>query len=152
MSGLRAALQTVMPAMLRHEGVWEGIYSHIGIDGALIDQYHVWTQCELPDTGPYAYVQHNRMRWADGRVAEFHFGGALVGHRLMWDTDRFTGHGWQTEDDLIMLRLDRRDVPDSHYVEIIDMARDGLSRMRTWHWYQGGQPLKRTLCDERRVG
>ncbi len=152
MSGLRDALQAVMPAMLRHEGVWEGSYRHIGINGALIDQYDVWTHCELPDTGPHAYVQHNRMRWADGRAAEFHFGGALVGDRLVWDTDRFRGHGWQTGDDLIMLRLDRRDVPDSYYVELIDIARDGLSRMRTWHWYLNGQPWKRTLCDERRVG
>jgi hypothetical protein len=147
---LRAALRAALPAMFAHEGEWEGTYRHIGVDGALIDDYHVATRCELPDAGPHAYVQHNRMTWADGRTAEFHFGGSLVGSQLVWNTERFDGHGWQSGA-IILLRLDRRDVADSHYVEMIDIAPDGQSRMRTWHWYRNGSPWKRTLCDERRV-
>jgi hypothetical protein len=151
MTGLRDALRMVMPGMFAHEGEWDGRYRHIGVDGAMIDSYAVHTRCELPDDGPFAYIQHNRMRWDDGRTAEFRFGGALVADRLIWETDRFHGFGWQSGA-LILLRLDRRDVPDSHYVEMIDIAPDGNSRMRTWQWYQNGQPWKRTLCDERRVG
>lgn len=148
---LRAALHAAMPAMFAHEGEWDGTYRVIGVDGALIDEYRVRTRCELPDDGPYAYIQHNRMEWADGRSADYCFGGALVGDQLVWNTDRFYGHGWQSGE-LILLRLDRRDVADSHYVEMIDIAPDGKSRMRSWHWYQDGQPWKRTLCDERRIG
>ncbi len=148
---LRAALAAAMPAMFAHEGEWEGTYRVIGVDGTDIDYYRVHTRCELPDTGPHAYIQHNRMTWPDGRTADFQFGGALVGDQLVWNTDRFFGHGWQSGP-LILLRLDRRDVADSHYTEMIDIADDGNSRMRCWHWYQKGQPWKRTLCDERRIG
>jgi hypothetical protein len=147
----RAALAAAMPAMLLHEGWWDGWYRHVDSDGALLDAHRVKTHCEFPDSGPWHYVQHNWLTWEDGRSAVYEFGGRLEGDRLVWATDRFSGYGWQTHEDTLMLRLDRRDVPGACYIEMITIAPDGQSRARTWQWFRNGAPWKRTLCDERRI-
>ncbi|WP_233997300.1 hypothetical protein [Porphyrobacter sp. HT-58-2] len=147
----RAALAAAMPAMLQHEGWWEGWYRHLDADGTLLDAHRARTHCEFPDSGPWHYVQHSFLAWEDGREASYTFGGRLEGERLVWDTDRFSGYGWQTHEDTLMLRLDRLDVPGAHYVEMISIAPDGQSRARTWQWFKDGAPWKRTLCDERRI-
>jgi hypothetical protein len=140
-----------MPGMLAHEGQWEGIYRHIAADGTLLDEHKMWTHCEFPDDGPYAYIQHNRLSWADGRIANYVFGGVYRNGRLYWDTDRFHGYGWETNEGTLMLRLDRLDVPGSYYIEMINLAPDGQTRARTWQWFKDGRPWKRTLCDEWRI-
>lgn len=148
---MKADFAAAMPAMAAHEGEWEGIYRHIAADGTVIDQHHTWTWCEFPDEGPFAYVQHNRLSWKDGRTATYEFGGVFEDGQLRWNTDRFSGHGWETGEGVIMLKLDRNDVPGSYYIEMITIAPDGQSRARTWQWFKDGKPWKRTLCDEIRV-
>jgi hypothetical protein len=145
------AFTSAMPNMLRHEGEWEGVYRHIDCDGALLDQHQMWTWCEFPDDGPFAYVQHNRLTWDDGRTATYEFGGIYREGRLYWDTDRFSGYGWEAEEGTLMLKLDRLDVPGAYYIEMINIAPDNQTRARTWQWFKGGRPWKRTLCDEWRV-
>jgi hypothetical protein len=147
----RAALAAAMPALLLHEGWWDGWYRHVGSDGVLLDAHRVRTHCEFPDAGAWHYVQHSFLAWEDGREASYIFGGRLEGERLVWETDRFAGYGWQTQDDTLMLRLDRRDVPGAHYVEMINIAPGGQSRARTWQWFLDDKPWKRTLCDEERI-
>lgn len=149
--GNRAELEAVMPAMLLHEGWWDGWYRHIEADGTPIDAHRVRTWCEFPDEGEWHYVQHNWLNWEDGREAVYEFGGRLDGQRLVWGTDRFHGHGWEAEDDTLMLRLERLDVADAYYVEMINIAPDRQSRARTWQWFRHGRPWKRTLCDEWRI-
>lgn len=144
-------LRQHMPAMLRHEGWWDGHYRHFDADGTLVDIHRTRTHCEFPDSGDEVYLQHNWLEWADGRTSEYHFGGRFEGGFLVWDTDRFHGRGWQTHEDVLMLRLARRDVPDAYYIEMITIAPDGQRRARTWQWYRGGVPWKRTLCDEWRT-
>jgi hypothetical protein len=147
----RAALKAAMPAIFAHEGRWDGVYRHISTDGDLIDQHRTVTWCELPDSGPWVYVQHNQLFWDDGREANYEFGGRLEGDLLFWDTDRFSGYGWQGEEETIMLKLDRLDVPGAYYVEMINIAPDHQARARTWQWFKDGKPWKRTLCDEWRI-
>jgi hypothetical protein len=148
--GNRAQLAAAMPAMLLHEGHWQGWYRHFSADGELLDAHRVKTWCEMPDDGPFHYVQHNWLEWDDGRSATYEFGGTLVGNRLHWETERFAGHGWQTAEDVLMLRLDRRDVADAYYIEMIALAADRQTRGRTWQWFQDGRPWKCTLCNEER--
>ena len=148
----RDALKVAMPAMLLHEGWWEGWYRDFDCDGTLLDERRVKTHCEFPDAGPSHYVQHNWLSWPDGRKATYEFGGRLDGERLVWETDRFAGYAWQTGEETLMLKLDRFDVPDSFYIEMIHLAPDGQSRARTWQWFRDGKPWKRTLCDEVRSG
>lgn len=148
--GNRAALMAAMPAMLLHEGQWQGWYRDVSTDGLLLDARRVKTWCEFPDDGPFHYVQHNWLEWDDGRRATYEFGATLVGDRLFWEAERFAGFGWQTADDVLMLRLDRRDVADAYYIEMIALAADRRTRARTWQWFQGGLPWKWTLCNEER--
>ena len=141
----------IMPNMLRHAGTWEGIYRHVTRDFILVDEHRMHTLCEFPTDGPYAYIQHNRLSWDDGRTADYEFGGIYRDGQLHWDTDRFHGYGWETHEGTPMLRLERRDVPGSYYIEMINLAPDGKTRARTWQWFKDGKPWKRTLCDEWRV-
>jgi hypothetical protein len=80
----RAQLAAVMPAMLLHEGWWDGWYRHYDLAGGLLDAHRVRTRCEFPDDGPWHYVQHNWLSWEDGRTAHYEFGGRLEGDRLVW--------------------------------------------------------------------
>lgn len=141
-----------MPNMLRHAGEWEGIYRHVDRDFTLVDEHRMWTGCAFPADGEFAYIQHNKLSWADGRTAEHRFGGVFRDGLLHWDTDRFQGFGWETLDGVVMLRLDRKDDPGVHFVEMINLSTDGNTRSRTWQWFRDGVPFKRTLCDEWRVG
>jgi hypothetical protein len=140
-----------MPAMLLHAGEWDGTYTHLDLDGTIIDQHRTRTWCSFPDDGLDAYIQKNILIWPDGRTATYEFGGVFNGTHLIWDTDRFHGLGWQTHEDTVMLRLERRDTPGAYYVEMINLAPDGQTRARTWQWFKDGKPWKRTLCDEWRV-
>ena len=141
-----------MPNMLRHAGQWEGIYRHVARDFTLVDEHRMWTTCEFPAAGEFAYIQSNRLEWADGRTEVRSFGGSFRDGMLHWDTDRFSGTGWETHHGIVMLHLDRKDVPDAHFTEMIELSADDDSRARTWQWFEGGKPVRRTLCDEWRVG
>lgn len=151
MSGWRALMAENMPNMLAHEGHWDGMYRHQDADGTLTDEHRVLTQCEFPDDGKFAYVQHNDLIWADGRKAQYEFGGFYRDDRLWWDADNFAGYAWES-DGLLLLRLDRKDAPGERYTEMIEIAEDGKSRARIWQWFRNGTPYRRTLCDEKRVG
>ncbi|HZG47435.1 MAG TPA: hypothetical protein VEZ41_14385 [Allosphingosinicella sp.] len=140
-----------MPNMLRHEGKWEGTYRHIARDGTLVDQHEMTTLCEFPAGGEFAYVQHNHLRWTDGRELKRSFGGAFRDGLLRWDTDRFAGYGWETREGVVMLKLDRKDEPGVHFIEMITLGSDNRTRARTWQWFRNGVPFRRTLCDEWRV-
>ena len=150
--GNRERLAAAMPSILRHEGTWEGTYRFVDVDGRLTDEYASRIECGFPDDGPFAYLQKNLYRWADGREARYEFGGELIGERLWWDTERFAGWGWQTHDDIIMLTLDRKDEPGVSFTEAILFAPDPDYRARTWHWFRDGRLFQRTLCDEHRIG
>lgn len=137
--------------MLAHEGRWEGVYTHIDTAGRVLERHQSSVTCVFPETGPYAYVQYNRFTWDDGRVVETQLPGVLREGKLWWDTDTFSGCAWQTDDDLILLNLKRKDDPGAHFVEIIALGASGVDRARTWHWFKDGALFKRTLCDERLV-
>ena len=149
--GHRADIESRMPALLLHEGIWVGRYTTIDLDGRVVDRHVSRVECEFPDEGPHAYVQRNRFAWNDGRTHEIEFGGVLEGERIFWDTERFTGYGWVTREDVVLLTLDRKDRPGDSFTEIIVLAPDGQSRGRTWHWFRNGRLFQRTLCDEHRI-
>ena len=58
--GNRAELENSMPAMLLHEGVWEGRYRFVDLGGNVTDEYSSRIECTFPDDGPYAYVSDQR--------------------------------------------------------------------------------------------
>ena len=140
-----------MPAMLDHEGTWEGVYTHIDRNAEVIDKHKVQVICEFPTSGQYAYIQHNHFTWDDGREFKMDLPGVYRDGRLWWDLETFSGSAWQTKDNLILLNLDRKDDPGANFFELIAMGSTGKHRSRTWHWFKDGQLFKRTLCDEWKV-
>jgi hypothetical protein len=149
----RDRMASLFPAMLRHEGLWAGTYTHLDITGSLIDRHGSEVHCLFPQDGPHPYVQKNRFFWEDGREEKATLEAWLAEDgRLRWDNDRFHGCAWETDFGVVMLRLDRKDEPGAHFVECIVLGESGHDRVRTWHWFKDGRPIRRTLCDERRIG
>lgn len=142
---------TAFAAMRAHAGVWEGRYTHLDAAGREIDRHAARVVCDFPASGRPFYVQHITFTWPDGRVREDRFDGVIAGDRVRFDTPAFTGHAWESEG-VVLLHLDRKDEPGAHFVEAIILAPDGRTRARTWHWFKDGALIRRTLCDERRVG
>ena len=75
----------IMPAMLKHEGVWEGVYTHLDPDGSVIDRHKSHVICEFPSSGGYAYIQHNHFMWEEGREERVQLPGILRDGKLWWD-------------------------------------------------------------------
>lgn len=140
-----------MPGMLRHEGVWRGVYRHFQPDATLIDAHEAQVECEFPTDGPYVYVQHNTFTWADGATKKATLPAVFHDGKLWWDVDAFTGWGWESEFGLILLNLTRKDDPGANFFEMITLSDTGRHRARTWHWFKDGALIRRTLCDEIRV-
>jgi hypothetical protein len=150
-SGWRARLAATFPSILRHEGRWTGIYTHLDAGAQVVDRHASEVVCEFPDGGDFAYVQRNRFTWPDGRTTTATLNGELRGDRLWWDAETFSGWAWETREGLILLDLERKDEPGARFYEIIVTAPDGRTRARTWHWFKDGQLYRRTLCDEVRA-
>ena len=144
----REQIERAMPSLLLHEGVWTGRYRTVDLNGGTVDEHESRVECLFPDNGRYHYVQRNAFRWADGRTHEVEFGGVLRDERIFWDTETFAGYGWTTRDDVVLLTLDRKDVANASFTEIIVLGGDRNNRARTWHWFQDGVLYQRTLCDE----
>jgi len=142
-------LKTMMPEMYQHQGVWEGVYQHIDLDGKIIDEHASHVECVFPDQGEEVYVQRNRFTWDDGREHKVEFSGVIKDNKIWWDTDTFCGFGWVAAKNIILLELDRKDVENTKFSEIIVLGQNKRERVRTWHWLQNGKCFKRTLCNER---
>ena len=143
--------RNAMPSMLKHEGVWEGIYTHVNAKTEVIDKHKVSIRCEFPASGPYPYIQHNHFTWDDGREYRATLPGVFKDGRLWWDQETFHGSAWETRDGIILLNLTRKDEPGAHFFEMITMGDTGEHRSRTWQWFKDGRLFKRTLCDEWRI-
>ena len=140
-----------MPGMLRHEGIWEGLYTHIDDETKIIDKHRARVVCEFPTDGPYVYIQHNHFVWDDGREYKVQLPGVFRDGRLWWDTETFHGSAWETSDGLVLLNLESNDDPGANFFEMIALGDTGKHRSRTWHWFKDGKLFKRTLCDEKLV-
>lgn len=144
-------LDGIMPAMLAHEGVWNGTYRHIDLAGETVDLHQARVECIFPNNGPWAYIQKNLFTWDDGRERRVTLHGELRDAKLWFDHETFSGTSWETDKGLVLLDLDRKDDPGANFYEIICMGASGMDRARTWHWFKDGKLFKRTLCDERRT-
>lgn len=135
--------------MLKHEGVWEGTYQHFDVEGNMLDKHRSSVECIFPTEGDVVYIQKNKFEWEDGKTYEVEFGGVIRDNKIYWDTETFSGYGWQSHN-CILLQLDRKDDPGASFTEVIILGEDGDHRARTWHWFKNGKCFKRTLCNESR--
>jgi len=144
-------LASIMPNVVKHEGLWRGVYTHVDETGTLIDRHQSQVECIFPVSGDIVYIQKNHFTWDDGREYRAELPGTLKDAKIWWDTDTFSGYAWETSCGLTLLNINRKDIPGAYFYEMIAMGDTGEFRSRTWHWFKGGKLFKRTLCEERRV-
>jgi hypothetical protein len=143
-----------MPLLARHEGVWEGTYTYYNSAGEKVDEHQSRLFCRFPDSG-HPYHQTNLYTWPDGRTEVRDFPAQYRDKRLWWSNELIQGSAWEVgEDDekrSVMLYWQRTGDPELYLYEMIQIADDGQSRCRTWHWIRGGQLETRTAIQERLV-
>lgn len=145
-------IRDAMPVLARHEGDWRGTYVHVDPDGAVLDRHDSFLECRFPETGGYHQVNH--YTWADGRREDIDFPARFEEHptpRIVFDTDRIVGHAWEVDARTVVLTWRYRTDPDNYLYEMIQLSDDGAHRARTWHWFDAGRLLRRTLIREERV-
>lgn len=150
------SIRQEMPLLARHEGVWDGCYRYYDPAGNKVDEHMARIVCRFPDDGPHRYHQTNHYLWADGRRETRDFPAAYRDRRVWWDNDLIRGSAWEVgQDDFarsVMLHWQRQGDPGLYLYEMINLADDGQTRCRTWHWIRDGRLERRTGIEERRVG
>ena len=145
-----------MPLLARHEGVWDGTYTYYNAAGEKIDEHQSRLFCRfLDDDAATPYHQTNHYIWPDGRKEVRDFPAAYRDGRVWWDNELIQGSAWEVGDDdhnrSVMLYWQRTGDPDLYLYEMIQIADDGQTRCRTWHWIRAGQLETRTAIQERLV-
>ncbi len=139
-----------MPSLYAHQGVWEGRYRTVDIDGRTVDKHHSRVEVSFPESGPH-YLQRNHFTWDDGRALEVEHPGYFVDGMLRWNTEHIEGAAWEAGERCIVFRWRRHDSPGSELTELIALGQGATHRARTWHWFRDGVCYQRTLIDEVRV-
>lgn len=149
------SLRETFPLLTRHEGVWEGWYRHVDIDGVQVDAHHARLVCRIPDDAPNIYHQTNHYTWEDGKTEIRDFKGEAKGDRLVFDNDIIKG--WAAEEPLdenrrtMMLHWVRCGEPGIYLYEMIQLSDCGQFRTRVWQWLADGKTVQRTLIDEKKI-
>ena len=143
-----------MPLLARHEGVWDGTYKYYNAAGDFVDYHDSRLFCRFVE-GPLPYHQTNYYTWADGRREVREFPGAYRDKRVWWDNELIRGSAWEVANDdkarTVMLTWERTGDPELYLYEMIQLADDGTTRCRTWHWIRSGRLETRTAIEERLV-
>lgn len=140
-----------MPVLARHEGSWEGEYVHVDPAGNILDRHKAELTCSFPTEGDWPYFQVNTYTWSDGRREEIRFPAAYHDKQIWFDTDRIDGHAWEIDDKTVMLTWVYKQDSGNYLYEMIQIDSAGNNRARTWHWFENGEIVRRTLIKERRV-
>ena len=140
-----------MPLLARHEGVWDGTYKYYNAAGTLVDEHKSRLFCRFVD-GPMPYHQTNYYTWADGRSEVREFPATYHDKRIWWDNELIKGSAWEVGEDsnarAMMLTWERTGDPSLYLYEMIQIADDGATRCRTWHWIRNGRLETRTAIEE----
>ena len=151
---MTTTIRDVMPLLARHEGVWDGTYTYFNAADEQVDQHESRLICRFPEEGA-PYDQTNYYRWADGRTETREFPATFHDGRVWWDNELIKGSAWEVGDDeharSVMLYWQRQGDPSLYLYEMIQIADDGETRCRTWHWIRSGRLETRTAIQERRV-
>ena len=139
-----------MPLLARHEGEWFGTYVYVDLEGKVIDRHASHLTCSFPERGEHAYYQINRYEWEDGRREEFHFPATYKDKKIWFDTERIRGYAWEVDDRTVILTWRYKSAPETYLYEMIQLSPCGRYRARTWHWFEDGRIVRRTLINEER--
>lgn len=144
-----------MPLLVRHEGVWDGVYTYYNAAGEKVDEHKSRLLCRVKDDSDTPYHQTNWYTWDDGRTDIRDFPASYRDKRVWWDNELIKG--WAAEVGLdeknrtVMLYWQRQGDPGLYLYEMIQLSDDGTKRCRTWHWIRNGQLETRTAIQEELV-
>jgi hypothetical protein len=137
--------------LARHEGIWEGEYTHLAPDCSVQDRHLFRILVEIPATGAAHYRQSSHYWWPDGRSRQLAYEGRYRDGRVHIDDGRIRGACWAVDDETLYITFGFEDDPGGHVCEMIQLSPDGLHRARTWHWLRGHALWRITLVREHRV-
>ena len=141
-----------MPLLARHEGVWDGTNKYYNAAGVLVDEHASRLFCRFSDDAAFPYHQTNYYTWADGRREIREFPAEYRDKRVWWNNELIIGSAWEVGEDhesrAMMLYWQRTGDPSLYLYEMIQIADDGQSRCRTWHWIRNGRLETRTAIEE----
>ncbi|XVO22848.1 MAG: DUF3598 domain-containing protein [Betaproteobacteria bacterium] len=140
-----------MPALLRHNGIWEGIYHLVDAEGKTLDRHHSCIEVRFPESGSYHYTQKNYFWWGDGRDTHGEYPGVCRDGVLYWDNELIRGKAWSVDELSTVLTWQRHDTPDAYLYELIVINQTNDQRSRTWHWFRDGVIYQRTLIEESKI-
>lgn len=143
-------LAEYMPGRFAHQGVWDGHYRTVDLEGRARDQHRSRVEVVFPNEGPH-YLQRNLFTWDDGRTLVVEHPGYFSDGMLRWNTEHIEGAAWQAGERCVVLRWRRHDSPGSELTELIALGKGATHRARTWHWFRDGVCYQRTLIDETRA-
>jgi len=144
-----------MPLLVRHEGVWDGVYTYYNAAGEKVDEHKSRLLCRVKEDSDTPYHQTNWYTWDDGRTDIRDFPATYRDKRVWWDNELIKG--WAAEVGLdeknrtVMLYWQRQGDPSLYLYEMIQLSDDGTKRCRTWHWIRDGQLETRTAIQEELV-
>jgi hypothetical protein len=145
------SIRTEMPLLARHEGDWVGEYIYLDNAGKVLDRHASHLTCSFPAEGEFPYWQVNHYTWADGRKEEIQFPATYKDGKIWFDNARINGFAWEVDDKTIILTWHYKTDPENYLYEMIQLSADGNHRARTWHWFNNGEIVKRTIIKETRV-
>lgn len=140
-----------MPVLASHEGTWTGEYVHVDVNGTIVDRHRADLSCSFPTDGDSPYYQVNTYTWDDGRQEVIQFPASYRDKNIWFNTDRIDGHAWEIDNRTVMLTWQYKLDPGNYLYEMIQIDDARQNRARTWHWFEGGVLVKRTLIKETRV-
>ena len=140
-----------LPLLARHEGLWEGEYTHLGPDRGVQDQHLFRILVEIPDAGPAHYRQSSHYWWPDGRSQQLVYEGCCRDSRVHIDDGRIRGACWAIDDETLYITFGFHADPAGHVCEMIQLSPDGAHRARTWHWFRDHVLWRVTLVREHRL-
>jgi hypothetical protein len=140
-----------MPVLASHEGSWTGEYVHVDPAGNILDRHRADLSCSFPTDGEFPYWQVNKYTWEDGREETIQFPATFKDKAIWFETDRIDGHAWEIDERTVMLTWTYKNDPGNYLYEMIQIDVTKTQRARTWHWFEGGELVKRTLIKETRV-
>jgi len=144
-----------MPLLARHEGVWDGTYTHFNADNQMIDSHASRLICRMTGKDDIPYHQTNHYTWKDGKTEVRDFPATYRDGRIWFDNDLI--QGWAAAVPLdefnrtMMLYWQRTGDPSLYLYEQIQISDDGQDRCRTWHWIRDGKLETRTAIQEKFV-
>ncbi len=152
---MTSIIEERMKVLARVKGRWRGTYLEQTPDGMEVDRYDFFLDISFPDEPGAAYRQVTRYRWPDGRQVEHVFDAGFVETNgipaVTWDHEIMSGRMFEIDDSTIQLRFSYKGAEQIQVQESMFVSPTGAHRMRTWHWFKGGEPYRKTIVQEHRV-